>query len=294
MLSSKNLMLALLMSTVFGGGWVLAKSAMAEFPPILLASFRFGVAALALVGFTGIPRGRMKTLLTVSTLVISIPYSMSYTAMRALDVPSAVLLAQTEAPVLIILGYFMLGEKLRPQQMTGILIACVGVLVIAGDPILNGQFMAVILALGSVFAWAFGQIRVRQLGDVGGLQNLAWLALFSAPQLLILSLVLESGQFGAIQQATPGAWLEVLYLGLVMTVVGMGIWYKLIGVVPLARVAPFLLLVPAISIAGGVAVLGEELRMSQALGGMAIMVGVFLTVTAAERRRCDRASSAKT
>ncbi|MBY5370571.1 DMT family transporter [Rhizobium leguminosarum] len=294
MLTSKNLMLALLMSTVFGGGWVLAKSAMAEFPPILLASFRFGVAALALVSFTGIPRGRMKTLLTVSTLVISIPYSMSYTAMRALDVPSAVLLAQTEAPVLILLGYFMLGEKLRPQQMTGILIACGGVLIVAGDPILNGQYLAVILALGSVFAWALGQIRVRRLGDVGGLQNLAWLALFSAPQLFILSLLLESGQFEAIHQATPGAWIEVLYLGLIMTVVGMGIWYKLIGVVPLARIAPFLLLVPAVSIVGGVALLGEQLRMSQAVGGLAIIVGVFLTVTSANGNQRDPASSART
>jgi O-acetylserine/cysteine efflux transporter len=70
-----------------------------------------------------------------------------------------------------------------------------------------------------------------------------------------------------------------------MTVVGMGIWYRLIGVLPLGRLAPFLLLVPALSIAGSVAILGENLRFTQIVGGIAIIIGVFASVTSTDRRK---------
>ena len=64
-----------------------------------------------------------------------------------------------------------------------------------------------------------------------------------------------------------------------MTVLGMGIWYRLIGSHPVARIAPFLLLVPIISVIGGVIFLGEALHLLEAAGGTAIVAGVFLTVT---------------
>jgi O-acetylserine/cysteine efflux transporter len=96
----RHLILAFIMSIVFGMGWVFAKSAMTHFPPILLAGFRFMVTAVVLARFMKSPNGQIAHLLVISILAVSIPYSLSYSAMKYLDVSTSVLLAQMETPVL--------------------------------------------------------------------------------------------------------------------------------------------------------------------------------------------------
>ena len=69
-------------------------------------------------------------------------------------------------------------------------------------------------------------------------------------------------------------WSTVVYLGLVMTALGYGIWYSLVGRHPVSRVAPFLLLLPVFSVIGGVTVLGESLTLQTSLGGAVVIAGV--------------------
>ena len=98
--------------------------------------------------------------------------------------------------------------------------------------------------------------------------------MLAAPQLLVLSLIFESGQAAAIRQASALVWVQVIYLGLGMTVVGQGIWFYLVARHPLHDVAPFLLLVPVFSIAAGVAFLQETLSGMTIMGGILIISGV--------------------
>lgn len=266
------------MVLIFGLGWLVAKDALGLFPPILLACFRFAVTAAVLIGFFSRPPQQFGQAAITSVLAITIPYSMSYVAMRDLDVSSAVLLAQMEAPVLILTGALMLREVPTLRQVLGIAVAVGGVILVAGDPKLGDHMPAVALALGSIATWAVGQIRIRKLGADGGMQTLAWLALFSAPQLLAVSLLLENGQTVALSAAKLEDWLAVVYLGFVMTAVGIGIWYRLIARYPAAQVAPFLLLVPIVSIAGAVLLLNEELDPRQLAGGTLIVLGVAAVI----------------
>jgi O-acetylserine/cysteine efflux transporter len=63
-------------------------------------------------------------------------------------------------------------------------------------------------------------------------------------------------------------------MGIVMTALGYGLWYSLVGRFPLARVGPFLLLMPVFSVLGGVTLLGESLTLRIALGGAIVIAGV--------------------
>ncbi|MFN7089430.1 MAG: DMT family transporter [Allorhizobium sp.] len=275
----RHLGLAVTMSIVFGIGWVFAKAAMEHFPPILLAGFRFTVTAAVLVAFVAPPFGHFRSLAITSVLAISVPYSMSYTAMKYLDVSTSVLLAQMEAPFLVLLGALLLHERPAIRQGLGIVVAMGGVALIAGDPKIREHYLAVALALGSIATWAIGQIRIRRMGNFGGLRCLAWLSLFAAPQLFAVSLLFESDQVAAIRSADSNSWLAVIYLGVVMTALGIGIWYHLIAKYPVVEVAPFLLLVPVTSILGGVLLLGDELGIHQMMGGTAIILGVGGVIT---------------
>lgn len=277
-MDKKHLFLATLMSVIFGMGWVFAKSALDYFPPILLAAFRFGVTALATIWFVKPPTGHMRNLILISLLAITIPYSMSYTGMRDLDVSTTILLVQLEVPCLILFAALLLKEKPGIRKSVGVFIALTGVILIAGDPQLHGNGTAILWVLGSIVTWALGQIKIRQLGDFGGLRSIAWIATFATPQLFLVSFLFEPDQVRLIQQATWSTWIMVIYLGIVMTAIGIGIWYHLIGKYPMASVGPFLLLVPVSTIIGGITLLDETLTVMAAAGGAIVIAGVALVI----------------
>jgi O-acetylserine/cysteine efflux transporter len=129
------------------------------------------------------------------------------------------------------------------------------------------------LVLGGALAWATCQGLVRRLA-LEGRTITAWFAIFTAPQLLIASLLFETGQREALAAAGPALWLTVIYLGLVMTVVGDTTWNGLVRRYPISMLAPFLLLQPVVSAVGAVLFLGEVLTLPILIGGMVVIGGV--------------------
>lgn len=277
-MKNKHLILALLMSVIFGAGWVFAKAALDYFPPTLLAAFRFGVAALILIWFVKPPRGQMREIMMISVLAITVPYAMIYTGMKELDVSTTILLVQLEAPLLILLGAMLLREKPGLRKSIATLISFLGIVLIAGDPDLQGSTTGILWVLGSILTWAIGQIKIRKLGDFGGLRSLAWISAFATPQLFLVSAIFETNQIALVVHADWSIWATVIYLGIAMTVGGVGIWYHLIGKYPMAFVSPFLLLVPVTTILGGVLWLGEELTFMASLGGAIVIAGVGMVI----------------
>lgn len=273
----RHFILALVVSVVFGVGWVFGKTATAHFPPIFVAMVRFGIAGLVIVIFCGWPKVRLGYLLFASTCAISIPFSLSYMGLSRLDVSVTVLLVQLEAPILIVLSAIGLREIPNRTTVIGVVLAVSGVLFVAGQPSADGQAVGITIVVISMFVWAIGQIQVRRLGLAdGGIKLLGALSMLAAPQLFLLSLFFEKNHIAAIVGAPVMAWLQVGYLGLVMTGVGIGSWYYLVARYPLHLVAPFLLLVPVCSVAGGVFFLGETLTLSTLAGGGLIVAGVAI------------------
>lgn len=276
-MTRKHQLLALALSIVFGMGWVFGKAALNHFPPILLATFRFGFAALVMFPFFQWPRVKFEYLILLSALAITIPYSLSNYGLSQLDVSVTVLLVQLEAPILIAMSLIFLREIPGRLVVIGVAISFVGVLFVAGKPVASGNFGVVIMTVVSIVVWAAGQLMVRKLGLASSFGLLGALSLLAAPQLLILSTLLELEQIRLIHTASLVSWVQVIYLGVVMTAGGIGIWYFLISRYEINLVAPFLLLVPAVSIFGGVLFLHEAPSAGTIFGGILIMLGVVVT-----------------
>lgn len=278
-MSRTHLALALTMSLVFGAGWVFGKTATSHFSPILVAMFRFGFAGALLVTMFGWPKVPLRKLCLASICALGIPYSFSYIGLSQLEVSITVLLVQLEAPILIILSAILLREIPSRSAVIGIVLAVVGVVLVVGAPAAENNFFAIAMVMASMFIWATGQIQVRRFGlDDGGLKLLGAMCLLSAPMLLVLTLIFETGQIRAIHEASPMVWMQVVYLGLGMTVVGQGIWFFLVARHPLHDVAPFLLLVPVFSIVAGIVFLQETLSLVAVAGGTFIILGVAIAL----------------
>jgi O-acetylserine/cysteine efflux transporter len=271
-----EILMALMVPLVWGMGFVFAKGAINHFPPILLMAFRFALTAMVLVWFVPVPYGNLKNIFNVAIVAAAIQYSLTFTGLAGLEAGLASLVVQLEVPFLVLLGALVLKENPGLQKWAGIIISFLGVGLMTQQDSLNGSLGSVCLVVAGCFVWACGQVMIRKLKDIGGLQVTAWVAVFATPQLFIMSAIFESGQITAIQNANDMVWLTVIYLGLVMTCLGYYLWNTLIRRHDVGTVAPFLLLLPLFSLIGGMLFLGEEPTADKLLGGVVILLGVAI------------------
>ncbi len=277
----KQTIMALFVPLLWGLGFVFAKGAINHFPPILLMAFRFSLTALVLVWFTPLPFGKFFQLFKIAIVAATIQYSLTFTGVKGLEAGLASIIVQLEVPFLVILGALLLREKPGYKKWIGIAISFVGVATMSQQDELSGSFISIALVLGGCFAWALGQVMIRKLKDVSGMQVTAWIAVFAAPQLFFMSAIFEDGQVEAIRNANPLVWWTVLYLGLIMTCLGYYFWNTLIRHHDVSKVAPFLLLLPVFSVLGGNVFLGETFTIDKFYGGATILLGiVVITINA--------------
>ena len=273
-----DMLLAASVAVLWGMGFVVAKSALAHFPPIFLMALRFGLSAACLVWFFRPPWKLLRHIFWIALVGATLEYALIFTGLVRLDVSTATLLVQLEAPFGIFLGWLVFRERIGARRIGGIALALAGVVGIVGAPRMQGGLLHAAMVIGGGFAWAAGQIMVKRLSRAGiridGLPLVSAIAVMAAPQLFLVSLLLEDGQLAAVQTATPGMWAAVAYLGLGMTILAYAIWYHLLGRYPVSRVMPFLLLLPLVAVAGGVLILGEPLSANMVIGGLCILIGV--------------------
>ncbi len=292
-----HFLIAMLVPASWGLGLTLGKVGLDEFPPLLLMSFRFAMTAVALVWFVRIPRGALWKLCVIAVLGCTIQYGMTYSGLQYLDVATAALVIHLEVPFGVLTAWLLLKERVGWRRSIGIAIAFGGLVIIHGAPSVQANPIPALMVATGAATWAVGQVLVKRLGDLGGgFVTIAWLAMFAAPQLLVASLIFESGQWQAIANSTWIGWSTIVYMGLIMTAGGYGLWYHLLGIYRVNQVMPFLLLIPIATALSGIVLLGEIPSLITVLGGTVIMAGVavILVEPSAWRRRAPVEEKAAT
>ena len=281
----RDVLLALLVPVLWGMGLVFAKAALDHFPPILLMAFRFALTAVILVWFVKPPKGLFSQIAWVAFVSATIQYGFTFTGLKFLDASTAVILIQLEVPFGVLIAALWLKEYVGWRRAIGIAIAFVGVFFIAGQPRLHGSVLPMLMVVCGALTWAIGQNMVKKLGVLGGFRLTAWVAVFATPQLFVASFIFETGQIEAIINADWVVWGAVIYLALVMTALGYGIWYRLLGLYDVKQVMPYLLSIPDSTVLGSVMLLGEILTLDIIIGGSIVIVGVgLITIELGQRK----------
>ena len=283
-MSRKDLLSALMVPVVWGIAFALGKPATEHFPPMLMFAGVYGFVAIL---FSLLYRGPYHTPflsgLVLGSMVGSIQAILIFSGLAGLDAAVTVIVLQTQVPISVIADRMINGTQLKTMQVAGVLVAFLGVAVIAGMPAKPPAAVPMALLLAGAVVWAFGQALVRRLGRDEGPKLLALIGLHAAPQLLVGSLLLESGQMAAITGAGSIAWGSFLLL----TVFGFGIgnltWYILMKRLRLAELAPFLLLMPVIGVITSALVLGERLEPIQLAGGVIVLAGLAMVLGIGQR-----------
>ena len=276
----KDTLIASLVPIFLGFGFVIAKPAMVDFPPILLMGLRFTFAASILIWWFPIPKKYLKKIFIAALIANVLQYSLTYSGLNLIDASAAVLLVQTEVPFGVLFAFFMLKEKPNLRSMIGISIAFAGVYILTGSPNLDGKIVGIGLTIIGSAVWALGQVLVKPLSkEINPLALVAWLALFSGPILIIISSILDGNTYENIKTASMNSWIIAIYLGFIMQPITYGCFYYVLKNNPMYKVLPIVTMgIPLTGLLAAVFLLGEKPTVELFIGGLIILIGVVMIV----------------
>ena len=186
---------------IWGLNFVAAKFGLAQIPPLLLMTLRFSLVVILLLPFLKVQRGRMGQLAVVAVALGGLHYSLMFVGLSGVDAGPASIAVQLMVPFSAVLAWAFFRERLRPPQIAGMTIAFAGVYVLGGGAERAPQVPYLLSVVGAAFALALATILIKRLGPINIFTLNAWLSLFTVPQLLAATLILEDGQMAALRGA---------------------------------------------------------------------------------------------
>lgn len=271
----------LLVIVVWGLNFVVIKVGLQGMPPMLMGALRFMLAAFPAILFVRRPQVPLRWMLAYGMTISVGQFAFLFYAMHVgMPAGLASLVLQSQAFFTLFFAALFLGERLRGSNLFGLLVAASGLLLIG---LQGGQAMTLAgfaLTIAAASMWALGNVVTRKLGKVNLVGLVVWGSLIPPLPFLALSLWLEGPEL--ISQSLRSLGLDSLlvlaYLAFGATILGYGLWSRLLSRYPASQVAPFSLLVPVVGISSSALLLGERLGSLEMAGAALVMVGLLINV----------------
>lgn len=277
---------ALVIVAMWGLNFTVIRFGLDAFTPFTFATWRFLLAALPVL-FVPKPAVSWGTLAGIGGLMFGGQFVFLFFAMQAGLPPGLTsVLVQLQGPLTVVLAALVLREHATRGQWLGLLIAGLGVLIIARSVEGTASLLAVGLALLSALTWAAGNLFFRSARGVSMFAVTAWANLvpplpfalcalaFDGPTLLLTPVLAPTWQGWLVLAYTVG---PVMWLGYLL-------WGTLLRTYPAARVGPVSLLVPCAALGFAAWLVDEPLDGLRLLGVAVVLGGVATGLFASVRR----------
>jgi O-acetylserine/cysteine efflux transporter len=263
---------------LWGYQFVAIKVGVTEFPPLFFLALRFLAIALLLVPFVKRPtRQQFGPVAAISLFLGGLNFGLFYIGLGLGSGSLTAVAYQLATPFTVLLAWPLLAEKPSLTTSAGVVLAFAGVVVLAVGPDLTANALPLLLVAGAAFAFAVSNVLTKRYGPFDPLMLMGWSSLFTVPQVLLMSLLLEYGQVASLATADQRGWLALAYTIFIGGIVGFGLWFWLIGRCSMARVAPFGLLLPVFALISSVLFLGDRVTPKLIVGGLLAISGVAIT-----------------
>ncbi|MFM0293520.1 MULTISPECIES: EamA family transporter [Paraburkholderia] len=280
-MSPKDLLLALVVVVAWGVNFVVIKVGLHGVPPMLLGALRFTLAAVPAVFFIKRPNLPWRWLLAYGATISFGQFAFLFSAMYVgMPAGLASLVLQAQAFFTLIFAATFLHERFRLPNVVGLVIAAGGLAVIG---LQGGHAMTLagfVLTLCAACSWALGNIVTKKVGKVDLVGLVVWGSLIPPLPFFALSYAFEGPQriVAALSGISAMSIFAIVYLAFIATLIGYGLWSRLLSRYPASQVAPFSLLVPIVGLASASLFLDEQLSAAQIAGALLVMAGLAVNV----------------
>ena len=287
---------------IWGSSFLLMKIGLRSLAPIQISGLRILSGAAVLLLLLTLSRGRLPRdrrtwghLMVTGFFLGSLPFSLF--ALGEERISSALAgIGNSVTPIATVVFSLLLlrGDPIGARKIVGVLIGFVGVLVILqpwqsqGRPDLLGFGITLVAGASYGVGWTYTR-RFLVKADFGGLTLPAAQMLTSAAQMLVALPIWWLSQRTHLSLAAPwslhantsggsvlGPVLAVLGLGIVGTGIAMSFQYDVVRAAGPTVGASVTYLIPVVSVALGVLLLGERLQWPQFVGAAVVLSAAVL------------------
>jgi O-acetylserine/cysteine efflux transporter len=284
----RDVLIALVVVTLWGVNFTVIKLSVTELPPLLAAALRFVFAVVPAVFFVPRPAAPWRIVLMFGLFQgVGLYALLNMAIYLGMTASLASLVLQVQALFTILFAYFLLGERPRRLQIAGMLVALAGIGIIGLARLEGAALLPFVVIIMAAASWGVGNIASKKAGNVNMLAFTVWGNLVAPLPLFALSLVFDGPDAVFTALANPSWEIAglIAFLAYPTTLFGFAAWSWLIKRHPTSTVAPFTLLVPIAGMLSGALILGERVETIDFIGGAVILAGLALIVVRMKRRQ---------
>lgn len=282
------MLLLLLTMTVWGSTFMVTKELIALWPPFTLAFVRVSLGTLVLLPLAMSrrrPGDRLPwpTLWLMGVLGVALYYVAFNLAMVYISASQGALVQASIPAMTALVAVLWLRERASALRWFGIALSVAGVLIVFSGGASNGggsSLLGNFLMFAAVVCWGLYTALAKRVAGFDPL--VITVAVTGAGSVLLLPMagyeVLVARAVGEGLLAMPlRGWLGIFYLGAAASGLAYALYNASLRHLDASAVGVYTNLIPIVGVLTGVVVLGEPLSVRAIVGGVVVMLGVWIT-----------------
>lgn len=276
----RAILMGLAFALMWSSAFTSARIIVAAAPPLSALALRFALSGAIGVGLAFAMGQRVRLTPSQWRAVIifgicqnALYLGFNFVAMQWIEASLAAIIASIMPLLVALAGRVFLGDRLKPLGFAGLVAGMVGVVIIMGARFSGGaDALGVVFAFVGVAALTLATLMVRGASAGGNLMMIVGL------QMLVGAAVLAPVALATETLTIAWSWELAAAFAYTLFVPGLlatWIWFSLVGRIGAVRAATFHFLNPFFGVVVAAALLGERLRLADALGVVIIMAGIL-------------------
>jgi probable blue pigment (indigoidine) exporter len=274
----KFTLLKLLTTFLMGSSFAIGKIGLSYSSPLLLVALRFIIAGFIMAVIVIMlkkshpaSKGQWIKIFIIGAFQTTGVMGCIFLSLRTITASESSILTFTNPLLVVVFNTIFLQARYKLYQWIGVLLGLVGVVITLGVRV---DFkIGILFGILSAVFWASATLLVKIWGESFDTWVLsAYQMFFGGLLLLLASLTLEQPIF----ILTVHSFFILLWLSIMASIVQFALWYHLLQKGEPGKTSAFLFLAPFFGVLSGWLILGEKLYPSIIIGGLFIIIGIYL------------------
>lgn len=281
-----KILLVLLLGVIWGVNWPAIRVSVLEIEPWTYRTLSLGAGAsmlglvvLARRSSLRVPRNEILPLIAVGLLNVTAYHMLTAYALTMVDAGRATILTFTFPLWSVVLGVFILKERLTAERIVALVLGLTAMALLIGPDLgVVGQApVGVLLLIIAAIGWACATLLMKSREwTIGSIELATWQLIVGFVPIAIGTIFLgDPPDFTAI---STDAWIALIYGGAVAVGFGQWIWFRILQTTPSAVAALSTLAVPIVGVFSASWLLDEIIGWRELTALVLVVLSLFLVL----------------